>query len=612
MRAKTLADKIAEIEAFLSTLHPYDGLPPEKLTEVAGEMSEIEVGSGDLIYGIGQALDGVYLIVSGQVEVRDRVGSLISLLRERNSLGERGLLDNGKAVTEAVAASDARLLMLPTKTFHALIDEYPVFDRFFNKRRPSEPARRTIASVPVSELMSRDLARAAPNDSVASVARIMRDRNVSSVLVLDGGSLAGIVTNRDLTNRVLAEGLAFDTPISAVMTTEPLALSPNALGSEVLHTMLERGISHLPVVKSGEVVGILTQTDLTHYQALTSASLIKNVAEAEDVETLARAVSGIPELLVQLVSAGNSHAITTRLITDVGDAATRRLIDFAEAELGPPPIPYLWLACGSQGRQEQSGVSDQDNCLFLDDAMQPAHEPYFAELAKFVSDGLSACGYYYCPGDMMATNPTWRQPVRVWREYFADWIATPNPMAQMLASVMFDLRPISGASELFDSVMAETLGKASANSIFVAHMISNALKHTPPLNLFGGLAMIRSGEHKDMLDLKLSGVVPIVDLARIYSLQGKLEITNTRARLLAAQEARIISKTGARDLIDAYDLIAETRLRHQVSLVRGGDKPSNFMPPGDLSELERSHLRNAFVVVKTMQSSLGHGRAVLQ
>jgi CBS domain-containing protein len=163
----------------------------------------------------------------------------------------------------------------------------------------------------------------------------------------------------------------------------------------------------------------------------------------------------------------------------------------AETELGPAPVPWLWAACGSQGRREQTGISDQDNCLILDDAFDPdTHDGYFAALAKYVSDGLDTCGFFYCPGDMMATNPRWRQPRRVWRKYFAGWIAQPDNQAQMLASVMFDLRPISGETALFENLQTEVLTAARRNSIFVAHMIANSLKHTVPLGLFRGFALI--------------------------------------------------------------------------------------------------------------------------
>jgi CBS domain-containing protein len=375
--------------------------------------------------------------------------------------------------------------------------------------------------------------------------------------------------------------------------------------------MMERRIGHVPVEQAGKLVGIVTQTDLTRFQAVSSAELVSEIAHANTPEDMAKVTTRIPQLLAQLVASGNRHEVITRLITDIADTATRRLLALAEADLGPAPVPYLWLACGSQGRQEQTGVSDQDNCLFLDDSVTEADMPYFEALARFVCDGLDTCGYVYCPGDMMAINPRWRQPVKVWRDYFAGWIKTPNPEAQMLASVMFDLRPIGGTVKLFDDLQEETLTKASSNSIFVAHMVSNSLKHTPPLGLLRGFATIRSGEHKNQIDLKHNGVVPVVDLGRIYALQGKLTQANTAARLEAAVAAGVLSKTGGQDLRDAYDLIAETRLEHQAAQVRAGQAPDNYLSPTVLSDFERSHLRDAFVVIKSMQSAAGHGRGML-
>lgn len=211
----------------------------------------------------------------------------------------------------------------------------------------------------------------------------------------------------------------------------------------------------------------------------------------------------------------------------------------------------------------------------------------------------------------MATNPRWCQPVKVWKKYFKGWINKPDPEAQMLASVMFDLRPIGGHEALFEDLQESTLKAASKNSIFVAHMISNSLKHTPPLGLLRGFATIRSGEHKHQIDMKANGVVPIVDLGRVYSLQGRLTAVNTRARLEAAEDSGVLSKSGARDLLDAYDLIAETRLWHQANLVKNDSAPNNYLAPSELSDFERSHLRDAFVVVKSLQSAIGHGRGML-
>ena len=596
--------------AFLETVHPYDSLPRDEMARVAASFSRRAYPDQAVIYAAGEPLAGIYLIFDGAVEVLEPSGGLVSLLGPRNSFGERGLLRDGLAVTTARATDSADILMLPDAEFRRLIASYPAVARFFDRGRHVEPPEADISTRKVGDLIARPPVSVSPDMTIRQAAQVMRDAHISCVAVTSDGHLQGIVTARDFTNKVLAEGLDTATPVSAVMARDPLVLTPESLGSDVLNMMLEHRIGHVPVVDQGRLVGMITQTDLTRFQAVSSALLVRDAATAQTVKELAETTARIPKLLVQLIGGNGAHEVVTRLITDIADTATRRLLAMAEAQLGPAPVPYLWLACGSQGRQEQTGVSDQDNCLMIDDAATPADMAYFAQMAKIVSDGLDACGYVYCPGDMMATNPQWCQPMRVWREYFRKWVAVPDPMAQMLASVMFDLRPIGGTARLFSDLQGEVLEMASKNSIFVAHMVANSLKHAPPLGLLRGFATIRSGEYKNHIDLKMNGVVPVVDLGRIYALIGQLPMVNTRARLQAAAEAGVISSSGGKDLLEAYDLIAETRLHHQSRRIRAGERPDNFIAPSELSDFERSHLRDAFVVVRTMQSAVGSARGV--
>ncbi len=599
------------LRSFLSSVHPYDALEPPVLDRLMPAFKLMHMAAGQDIYNLGERLEGLYLIHSGRVEVREQNGAVVSQLGPRNSFGERGLSRDGIAVTSARTIDDALLLVLPKTQFLQLLETEPAARRFFDRQRPTREKRADLATSRVEVLMARDPLTCPPATTVQEAAQLMQARHVSSICVTEGQTLRGIATVRDLSGKVVARGLPYATPITRVMTADPLTLPPSAIGSDVLHMMMERRIGHIPVTRDGHLLGMVTQTDLTRFQAMTSAELVREIAQAGDAVAMARVTARIPRLLVQLVASGTRHEVTTRLITDIADTATRRLLVLAEEKLGPAPVPYLWAACGSQGRQEQTGVSDQDNVLILSDDFTEAMRPYFSALAAEVTAGLDACGYVYCPGEMMASTPRWCQPLRTWRGYFANWIARPSPEAQMLASVMFDLRPIGGATGLFADLQAETLAKASGNSIFVAHMVSNALKHTPPLGLLRGFATIRSGEHKNQLDLKHNGVVPVVDLGRVYALQGQVPRVNTRARLEAAVAAGVLSPSGGQDLLDAYDLIAETRLEQQARQVKAGGRPDNHLPPSNLSDFERSHLRDAFVVVKSLQSALGHGKGML-
>ncbi|MFV0333106.1 MAG: DUF294 nucleotidyltransferase-like domain-containing protein [Tropicimonas sp.] len=601
------------ILSFLEQVHPYDSLGDEMLQRIAGRFREVAIAGGEEIYRFGAPMEGLFLIEQGSVEITDENGAPVSILRARNSFGERGLTRDGTARTNARATEAGRLLLLPADDFHELIRTSPGFARFFDRSRRAERSRHgDLATQKVGELMAHPPITVAPDTAIRVAAELMRDEHVSCLAVVEAQDrLAGIVTLRDMTTKALASGLGGEVPVSRIMTRQPCTLAPSALGSDLLQVMLERKVGHVPVTEAGRLVGILTQTDLTRFQAVSSASMVTDIVRAATPAQMAQVTARLPQLLMQLVGAGNRHEVVTRLVTDIADAVTRRLLTLAEEALGPPPVEYLWLACGSQGRQEQTGISDQDNCLILDDAAGEAEMAYFAALARFVCDGLDACGYVHCPGEMMATNPRWCQPLATWRRYFRGWIDKPDPEAQMLASVMFDLRPIGGAVRLFADLQQETLEAARRNTIFVGHMIMNSLKHAPPLGLFRGFATVRSGEHKNELDLKMNGVVPVVDLGRIYALQGTLREVNTRARLEAAAVAGIVSRSGGQDLLDAYDLIAETRLRQQAEEIRAGTRPDNYMAPSDLSDLERSHLRDAFVVVRTMQSAAGQGKGVL-
>ncbi len=602
-----------QITRFLQSVHPYDALPREELADWAARFDVWDVETDFAVYDLGEKLPGLFLIYEGAVEVRDENDVVVSHLGLRNSFGERGLLRDGLAVTSARADMHSTLLVLPTAEFHALIESHEAAKRFFDRSRGARKAQTNdLASSRVDTLMAHNPITISADGTARQAAQMMAARKVSSLCIANDGTLSGILTNRDLVSKVLAAALPLDVAVHHIMTKQPFTLPSSAIGSDVLHAMMEHGIGHVPIVDAGKLVGIVTQTDLTRFQAVSSAELVSEIANADTAAQMAEVTARIPRLLVQLVAAGNRHEIVTRLITDIADTATRRLLALAEDKFGPPPVPYLWLACGSQGRQEQTGVSDQDNCLILDDAASDEMRTgYFAKLAKFVCDGLDVCGYFYCPGDMMATNPRWCQPISTWRKYFQGWINKPDPEAQMLASVMFDLRPIGGTTDLFAKLQENTLAAAAENSIFVAHMVSNSLKHQPPLGLLRGLATIRSGEHKNQIDLKHNGVVPIVDLGRVYALQGQLTAANTRARIEAAATAGVLSQSGAADLLDAYDLIAEARLEQQVATINAGNKPDNFLSPSSLSDFERSHLRDAFVVVKSLQSAIGHGRGML-
>ena len=462
-----------------------------------------------------------------------------------------------------------------------------------------------LMSMPVRALIKRPPVTLPPTASIEQVARTMRDERASSVMLIEQDHLFGIVTDRDLRNRALAAGVDPTRPVLEIATVAPLTVAVGQPAFEALMLMARHNIHHVPVLDGQRVVGMVTSSDVMQQHTTSAVYLASDIHDQTTVEGLARAAGRVRDLQ-RTLSASHASAYTTgRIVTTITDAITSRLLELAEARLGPPPVDYAWVAAGSQARSEQTARSDQDNCLVIDDAFDEAlHGSYFRELAGNVNDGLDACGYVYCPGEMMARTDTWRQPRKRWAEYFRRWTDEPDPKALMLTCVFFDLRCVYGNATLVDGLRKSVLASTRGNRIFLAYMVGNALKHRPPLSMFGGLSTVRHEEARDAIDLKHSGVVPIVDLARVYALAGGHEAVNTHDRLATAALGGEISEQGARDLRDALEFLGSLRLRHQTSRLAQGQEPDNFLLLSELSNFERTQLKDAFNVVQQLQAVL--------
>jgi CBS domain-containing protein len=462
-----------------------------------------------------------------------------------------------------------------------------------------------LMTTPVRSLIKRPPVTIAPESTILATAQRMRDDRISSVLLVEHDLLFGLVTDRDLRNRALAAGLDPSTPVHQIATLAPLTIGIDQPAFEALVLMARHNIHHVPVLDGQRIAGMITATDLTQQISTSAVYVAGEIHRQTDLAGLVAASARVKEIQRQLAASHASAYSTGRVVTAVTDALTTRLLELAEARLGPPPVDYAWVAAGSQARNEQTAKSDQDNCLVIDDAYDPArHGDYFKALAQEVNDGLAACGYVHCPGEMMARTDEWRQPRARWDEYFRKWTDAPEPKALMLTCVFFDLRAIHGAAALLDGLRRDVLRRTRDNRIFLAFMVGNALKHRPPLGLFGGISTVRAGELRDVVDLKHSGIVPIVDLARIYALAGGHEAVNTHERLAVAADSGEISAQSARDLRDALEFLGGLRIAHQARQIEQGLAADNMLSLSELSNFERTQLKDAFAVVQTLQSVL--------
>lgn len=610
--------ELSETRDFLARHEPFDVLPAAALDALPTRMSVEYFRRGGRIVERGRDNSFLYVLRSGAAEVRDAQGTLVDRGGEGSCFGSISLTLGNPSTVEVTAIEDCLALLLPAEDFHRLCADHPDVAAFFDGERFSQlsgaveslhlsSTGSAILKTRVRDLVGREPVAVATTATVREAAQAMSEHAVSSLLVMEDGRLAGILTDRDLRTRVLAAGVDSAVVVTEVMTTEPVTGAVDALAFEVLLEMVGRNIHHLPIIDgSGLPVGVVTTTDLLRLEHANPVYLAGDIAKQPDVAGVARAVRRLPEVVQSLVEQDASADDIGRVVTAVGDAVERRVLTLAEADLGPPPVPYCWVVLGSRARLEQALAADQDNAIIIDDSMQPEHAEWFGALARRATEDLVTCGYPRCPGDVMASNPRWRQPLAQWRREFSNWLQQPVPDAVLGASIFFDMRPLHGDATLQAKLQRHVLTAAPESKVFLAHLAKQATAHEPPLGFFRGLVLEKAGDHKDALDIKRGGIGTVVELARAHALSVGSPAVNTQARIHAAREAGIFGDERADDLRDAYEFISYVRLRHQANQVRRGEPVDNFVAPRELSSFDKRHLREAFAIVRAAQSALAH------
>ena len=608
-------DELAEIRDFLAEVPPFHQLPGAELEALSRALVIRYLRRGSDFPPAGPA--HLWIVRQGAVDLRQPDGSLGRRLAEADSFDAACLPDSEEAHWTGHASEDTLLYGLPLERLQALWQDHPELHaqaleklgerlKKARRNREGESRARDLSGLQLAQLITRPPVQAAPDLSIRAAAALMTRERVSALLLVEGEALAGIVTDRDLRSRCLAAGLSDSSPVRAIMTAAPHRLPPEAPAFEALLEMTRRGIHHLPVVSGGQVRGLVSSTDLLRAQGVSVVDRADRLRRAASLEELAQAMGELPELWLTLARRGDGATALGRLVSGLADLLTQRLLQLAEARLGPAPVPYAWIAYGSHGRQELTLFSDQDNALVLADSYDPAqHDEYFHALTASVCDGLAACGFILCPGGMMACNPRWRLSGQEWRLTFLDWITRTDPHKARLASNLFDFRCIAGDPGLGEPLTRLIGTESPRHETLLAHMVTNAATRPAPLGFFRQFLVARSGEHQGQLDLKFHGLMPLHELARIHALACGCTATGTAERLRAAAGGRYLSLEGAEDLLAAYDFLQALRLAHHRERLAAGLPLDNFVAPESLSHLERQRLRDVFGIIATQQRVLG-------
>ncbi len=617
-----------EVRQHMGRFPPFDNLSDELLDSVADSVEVAYFKAGSDILELDSEINDLHYIRSGAVDVSRRNGTLYDRLGEGDIFGHFALLRDQRVRFPAKAIEDTLIYYVPRATFMRLCDADETFADFVELEKPrlestvEKQHDHSSLTTRVRKLIARSPLLLDENSSVQEAARLIREEQNPSVLILGdaeednpdqllvpykGGRrrLVGLITDSDFRNRVVAEGLPPETPVGQVASTDLITIQSDETVQEATLCMLRNNIHHLPVLHRRRPVGLLHLSDILRHETHSSLYLVDSIYRAQSPKHLTRLRRDARETFVRMEGEGANSQMIGSAQSAIGRSFTRRLLELAEEQLGPPPVPYCFMVLGSMARNEQTIVTDQDNALVLDDRFDPeAHDEYFAELAKQVSDGLAELGYTYCKGGIMATNPRWRQPLKQWKAYFRDWIQEPNAERLLHSSIFFDLDSAYG-EEVFVEQLQELLASlAPRQERFLAALARNALNRTPPLGFWRDFVMETDGKQNKIINIKGRGTAPMVDLVRVHALACGSTAQNTFERLDDISKTTLLPRGVGDKLRYAFEFISMVRIRHQVADIHDERPPDNYIEPENLSDSERHNLKDAFQVLSNAQRFL--------
>ena len=583
--------------SILRSIPPFDSLPRERFDEAARAAVERRFPAGArLAQAGGEPMQHLFVIREGSVRL-ERHGQTVQVLEEGETFGYTSLI-TGMATFDVVVEEPLVAFELPAAVFRRL-EEDPRFAAHFAAGL-GERLRASLEQSPVAGFQP-DLSAEAgrlvrgppiwvgPDATVVEAARAMRDHRISSVLVR--GDPPGILTDRDLRSRVVAEGLGGDVPVARVATRPLWTMPEETPVYEAWMALVDQELHHLPLVRDGEVVGVVTSTDLMRSSAQGPVAAIRAVERLASRDGLRGYGARVAEMVSALLAARLDPVMIAGLVARLNDALLRPILRWAEADLGPAPAPWAWLALGSEGRKEQTLLTDQDNALvFADDGA--GARAWFQAFAGRVNDDLEAAGFPRCRGGYMASK--WLGTIAEWRERFRTWIHQPSQQGLLEAAIFFDHRRVAGRLDL--EPLQEEVAAAGDQPIFLRAMAVEALRFAPP-QMF--LLRMRGGA--SVVDLKKQGISPIVFLARCCALETRTRARHTLDRIDVAVRAGLLDAEAGGNVSEAYRFLVGLRLRLQLRMLVEGRPVVDEVALSELTPLERTRLKESFRAVKAWQ-----------
>ena len=616
-----------DLLAFLRRHPPYKDVGAFALDALVAALKPVTVADGGHILTPSDMPPDLYIIESGQVQVR-QVGDVTLTdpplydLDAGQSFPLAATAARRPAINVYSAVGEVRLWRLASADFAALLLSSCEFNRYVldhvagllhEARRQIEiqfgqrNADQQTMNAQLAGFVRPGVVCVAMSTPVGEAMATMVKAKVGSVIVTDDARAPlGIFTQSDALRRVVVPGHAMSAPIAEVMTAPPATISSHATAYDAMLAMAMHRIRHLVIVDAEEkLVGVVSERDLFAMQRIGLRNVRKVIEGAANIDDLARAAGDVRRLCLNMLAQGVNAEKLTQFISGLNDSLTRRVIELVQGTHELSGLDWAWLAFGSEGRDEQTFSTDQDNgIIFTCPAGVDAEalRGRFLAFAKEVNEGLARCGFPLCKGNIMASNPSWCLSQEEWRQCFAKWIRSPEPEALLNATIFFDFRGLYGNEGLARELRQWLLGQTAGATLFLRHMAENAVKAAPPLGMIRDFVFDNNADFPHTLDLKAFGTRPFVDAARIFALGHGIVHSSTTERLRAAAAHNLLGNDDINAAIEGFFFIQQLRLRNQ----RAGTAPGgeNRVDPDKLNELDRQVLKEAFKQAKRLHSRL--------
>ncbi len=463
---------------------------------------------------------------------------------------------------------------------------------------------------PVRDFCQRTVVTCAPDDALVAVVQTMREQNISSVVVCESKLPTGIMTDRDLRNKVVARGADPSAlAVRDIMNSPLTVIDEHAALYEALYLMSRQNIHRLAVVDGkGRLSGIITDSDIIRLQSHSPHQLVLDIERAGSVEEVKAVYSRIQGLVLHLTAAGSSTRDMVRMIAHLNDQILLRLIHLLRAaNFANLPEPFAVVVLGSEGRGEQTLLTDQDNALVYGDDLDADQVRTLEDFSGQLIDSLIAIGVPPCPGGIMANNKEWRRSLGKWREQINRWLRAPTPNHVLSCGTFVDIRTIYGDPSFEQQLKNQVYKHVQQDKLFLMRMVENTLRFAPPIGWFGRIKGEKDGEHSGMLEIKKAGIFALSEGVKALAIQAGKLTGNTHQRLEMLVKDKVLNKKLADNVAESFDFLVLMRLRGQVEAVREGRKPDNYIPLEHLSMMELGRLQIALKGVETFQEFIkGH------